>query len=347
MNQKTFQWAVVGAGPAGIAAIGKLLDAGIHPTHILWLDPHFNVGDLGAYWRHVSSNTRVKLFIDFLQNSPSFAYQKAPDFELNHLPPQDTCLLNDMVKPLQWVSDHLSKKVIAEKSMIHHMELSQNRWLLQSDTSTFHAQNVILATGAEPDYLQYSGVETIPFEVSIDKKRLSEVVSSNDTIAVFGSSHSAIIIINYLVDIGVKKIINFYRSPCRYAVDLGDWILFDNTGLKGNTATWARTHIDGVLPDNLVRYNSNTANIERYLPECNKAAYAVGFKGRHSISIGDYDHNQYNPHVGIIGPGLFGFGIAYPEIKADPSGCVESQVGLWKFMVYLNKVLPIWFKYPT
>ena len=63
------------------------------------------------------------------------------------------------------------------------------------------------------------------------------------------------------------------------------------------------------------------------------------------MSIGTYEHSQYNPHVGIIGPGLFGLGIAYPELKPDPFGSVESQVGLWKFMVYLNKILPLWFKY--
>ena len=63
--------------------------------------------------------------------------------------------------------------------------------------------------------------------------------------------------------------------------------------------------------------------------------------------IGNYEDTKHNPYVGIIGPGLFGFGIAYPELKSDPFGSVESQVGLWKFMVYLNKVLPVWFKYPT
>jgi hypothetical protein len=51
--------------------------------------------------------------------------------------------------------------------------------------------------------------------------------------------------------------------------------------------------------------------------------------------------------VGIRGPGLFGLGIAYPEVKTDPLGSVEYQVGLWKFMVYLNKVMPVWFKYDT
>jgi hypothetical protein len=149
------------------------------------------------------------------------------------------------------------------------------------------------------------------------------------------------------VDIGVKKIINFYRSPCRYAINMGDWILFDNTGLKGQTATWAREYIDGTLPPNLVRFPSNNKNIDQYLPECDKAIYAIGFKPRNTITIGDYEQNQYNPHVGIIGPGLFGLGVGFPELKTDPFGSQESQVGLWKFMVYLNKVLPLWFKYHT
>ena len=42
-----FQWLVTGAGPAGIAAVGKLLDAQIPKDKIGWLDPAFRVGDLG------------------------------------------------------------------------------------------------------------------------------------------------------------------------------------------------------------------------------------------------------------------------------------------------------------
>lgn len=348
MNQKNFQWAIVGAGPAGIAAVGKLLDGGISPSKILWIDPHFNVGDLGALWRNVSSNTTVKLFTRFLQAADSFLYQQAPiDFELNHLPPEDTCTLRHIVEPLQWVTDQLCKKVNTQHTMIHNITLSERLWSLHSDSSTYRAQNVILATGAEPETQHYPNIKTIPFEIAIDKMRLNEIVNTNETYAVFGSSHSAIMVINYLVDLGVKKIINFYRSPCRYAINMGDWILFDNTGLKGHTARWAREHIDGTIPDNLVRCISNTSNIARYLPDCTKAIYAIGFKRRNTITLGGYEHSHYNSHVGIIGPGLFGFGIGYPESKPDIFGCVESQVGLWKFMVYLNKILPIWFKYHT
>lgn len=348
MTGKKFQWAVVGAGPAGIAAIGKLLDHGITPTNILWLDSAFNVGDLGKLWQNVSSNTKVRLFTEFLTAVNAFDYQKAPiDFQLNHLPPDATCILRYVVEPLQWVSDHLQKKVHADVTHVRNMTLSNRRWTLHTDSDLYHADSVILATGAVPTALNYPDIETIPFEVAIDKHRLCDALKSDETYAVFGSSHSAIIIINHLVTLGVKKIINFYRSPCRYAVDLGDWILFDNTGLKGQTAEWARQHIDGVLPANLVRYNCSESNVARFLPECDKAIYATGFTQRNTIAISDYAHSDYNPHVGIIGPGLFGFGIAYPEVKPDPFGSVETQVGLWKFMTYINKVMPIWFKYPA
>jgi hypothetical protein len=347
-DEKTFQWAVVGAGPAGIAAVGKLIDQGIEPKSILWVDPHFKVGDLGQMWRNVSSNTTVARFTDFLEASQAFSYHKSTtDFALDQLPPHTTCTLRDVVDPLQWISDQLRQKVTCDTSFIDRMNLSQRKWSLSADSTVFTAHNVILATGAVASSLKYPGVNVIPFEVAIDKDRLSQAINTNHTYAVFGSSHSAIIIVRHLVEAGVKKVINFYRSPCRYAIDMGDWILFDNTGLKGQTAAWARDNIDGILPSNLVRYNTSEHNIARFLPECHQVIYAVGFERRNTISIGDYEHANYNPHVGIIGPGLFGLGIGYPEVKSDPFGTIESQVGLWKFMVYLNKVLPTWFKYPA
>ena len=66
MKNNKFQWAVIGAGPAGIAAVGKLIDNGIRPSEILWIDPYFKVGDLGRYWHNVSSNTKAEFFTQFL-----------------------------------------------------------------------------------------------------------------------------------------------------------------------------------------------------------------------------------------------------------------------------------------
>lgn len=42
---------VVGAGPAGIATVGNLLDSGVES--VKWLDPSFNGGRLNAKYREV------------------------------------------------------------------------------------------------------------------------------------------------------------------------------------------------------------------------------------------------------------------------------------------------------
>lgn len=348
MNQKTYEWAVIGAGPAGIAAIGKLLDESITPSNILWIDPYFNVGDLGRYWQNVSSNTSVALFIKFLSAIKSFSFHKAPhDFNLSHFPLENTCTLHYVVEPLQWITHHLATIIHQEQTVIHELKLANRQWSLISDTQSFKAKHVILATGAIPESLNYPEVETVSFEVAIDKDKLKQQMQPSDAYAVFGSSHSAIMILQYLVELGAKKIINFYRTPCRYALPMDDWILFDNTGLKGQTAQWAKQYIDGVLPKQLERHVTNDKNTTRFLTECNKAIYAVGFKRRNNIVINNFEQLHYNPHVGILAPGLFGFGIGYPELHIDPLGNQEYQVGLWKFLIYLNKVMPIWLRYST
>ena len=66
MNRKNYHWTVIGAGPAGIATVGKLLDSGIDAKQLLWIDPDFQVGEFGKLWSGVSSNTKANLFTKFL-----------------------------------------------------------------------------------------------------------------------------------------------------------------------------------------------------------------------------------------------------------------------------------------
>ncbi|MDF1757270.1 MAG: FAD-dependent oxidoreductase [Legionellaceae bacterium] len=348
MKNGTFDWAVVGAGPAGIAVVGKLLDKGVLPSKIIWFDPSFAVGDLGRFWGNVSSNTKVQLFLDFLNSCKSFSYQtKSVDFEIDHFNINDTCTLKHIVKPLLWVTEQLTSKVQVQKTMIKDVSLANRTWSIKDSKKTYLSKNVVLATGSEPVYLDYPKIKTLSFADAINPEVIVNKIDRNATYAVFGSSHSAIIIIRNLVENGAKRVINFYRSPSRYALDMGDWILFDNTGLKGQTANWSREYIDGKLPDNLERYISNQKNIDTYLQDCDFAVYAVGFSPRKEINVDNLESLNYNPYLGIIGPGLFGLGIAYPEKKSDPFGNCELQVGLGKFMKYLDRIIPTWMQYST
>lgn len=338
---KTYQWAVVGAGPAGMAAIGKLIDAGIKPASIAWIDPDFKVGDLGEKWRAVSSNTRVELFLKFLEGCQSFRYGVAPSFNLNNLHPDKTCLLKEIAEPLQWVSNHLCEAVATFKTHVRALRLESQVWHIQTDGESFAAASVVLAIGAEPKKLDFPNLKEIPVEAAFTK--LPDL--SGETVAVFGSSHSSMIVLRNLMETKVKKVINFYNSPLKFAVYMKDWILFDNTGLKGESAIWARQHIHGKHPERLERMQVSHPHFKQALAQCQSVVYTVGFEKRIPPEVPEIGELRYNASNGIIAPGLFGLGIAFPQRTEDCFGNVEYNVGLWKFMVYLEKILPIWMEY--
>jgi len=187
-------------------------------------------------------------------------------------------------------------------------------------------------------------------ETALNPSALAAAVKEGDVVGVFGASHSAVLVLANLVQTKAKTVHNFYRSPHLYAVDLhdierGDWILFDDTGLKGFAADWARKHLDGCLPENLQRCHVSDPEFEERLALCNKVVYAVGFDRRKLPVLEQFQKAEYQETTGIIAPGLFGFGIAFPQAQFDPLGNLQRRVGLWKFMDYLNGILPIWLKY--
>jgi cation diffusion facilitator CzcD-associated flavoprotein CzcO len=61
---------VIGAGPAGLAVVATLLDAGT--DSILWADPNFEAGRLSSY-KEVPSNTKVGLFSQYALVSPTLS----------------------------------------------------------------------------------------------------------------------------------------------------------------------------------------------------------------------------------------------------------------------------------
>ncbi|KAK5578004.1 hypothetical protein RB653_002953 [Dictyostelium firmibasis] len=367
------KWVVIGGGACGIAVIGKLLDNGVNVNDLLWIDPEFKAGDIGKKWCTVSSNTTVGLFTKFLKNCKSFEYEKCPiDFNLNHLIPADTCKLSEIAGPLQWVTDKLivDKKVPIIKGLVNEICKSESgNWLVSikplndndkdQDIKKIIGENVVLTIGAEPLTLPISdnsNQQLITVEQVVNPDELKKVCNKDDVVAVYGSSHTAIIALYNIIDIG-SKIINFYRSPLKYAVYYDDWILYDNTGLKGYSAEWAKEHLEK-NPSKLIervqvdKDGCDKEFIQKKLSTCSKIVYAIGFDRRATINLKLNESDQhwinssklkYNESNGIISNGLFGIGIAFPQFKPDRVGNLEYNVGLWKFMVYLDQVLPTWF----
>lgn len=345
------KWAVVGAGPAGLAAVGALLDNGVAGRDIVWIDPHFDVGLLGRKWRSVSSNTPVSLFDKFLLASPAFGYARCPQsFDLHAIPADDTCALQHIVEPLEWVTKQLRSQVDARMATVAAVKKCDVGWALElaNSEATVTAQRVVLAIGSRPREmtLERQEVAVVPLDEALQVDVLKARCQPDDTVAVFGSSHSAIMIVRDLLqDPSVRAVVNFHRAPALVFAERapsGEFIN-DSTGLKGKTAAWARKHmIEGSRPENLHVYPSTPAVISEKIGACTKAIFAIGFE-REDLKIDIECPLAYNDQTSEIAPGLFGVGIAYPERRADAVGNVELQVGLWKFMTYITRVAPtVW-----
>ncbi|MGB6206600.1 pyridine nucleotide-disulfide oxidoreductase [Mycobacterium sp.] len=340
-----FAWTVIGAGPAGIAAVGKLLDQGIASEKIAWIDPAFSAGDLGERWRSVSSNTQAELFLSYLNGSSAFRFSSAPPMPLREVDPQETCALALIADPLVWITQHLRERVAIFQTTASALFLERRQWRIETHRQELLSKNVILAVGAIPKKLSYPDLQEIPLEVVLDPEKLAKQPLDNATVAVFGSSHSTMSALPNLLRHPVNTVINFYRSPLKYAVYFDDWILFDDDGLKGQAADWARENIDGTYPDRLERCWVAAPDFSEKLAACDRVVYTVGFERRKLPETRQFGQLDYDPTNGILAPGLFGCGIAFPAYGVDPFGYGQYRVGLKKFMDHLESVLPLWFRY--
>ena len=345
-------WAVVGAGPAGISTVGTLLDRGVEGERILWIDPRFDVGDFGSLWGNVPSNTRIGEFYAMFEACRSFEFdERRPAFVLDGFARDTWCDLRHVAEPLRWITSRLRAKVMTRTGFVERCDSRRDGWALTlDDAAVVRARNVVLAVGARARTLAHPGVEPIPLEVALDREQLATACGPADTVAVFGSSHSAILAVRSLLeDCAVAGVVNFYRSPLRYTAFLPEnQRLYDDTGLKGTTAQWARANLTAdALPANLTRWYASPEYLGKHLPRCTKAVYAIGFERRGKPLIDAIPDAPYDEHTGIIAPGLFGCGFGFPEAGVDAFGDVVYRVGIIKFTRYIARVMPLWHAYPA
>jgi thioredoxin reductase len=342
-----YDWTIIGGGPAGIIAVCLLLDMGMNPKRILWIDPTFSVGRMGDFYQGVVGNTDNQSWIDFLTASPTMAALVEEDVAyINTLSSDAFEPLSLIVKPLEKVTQYLKNKVVLQEGFTNALDFHSDVWhVALSRGDLFTSRHVILATGSKPKELAYEhDAHVIPLDYALNYYVLQEIVHRNDTVGVFGSAHSAILILKYLCDIPHRDTYSFYNSEVSYAIDASGNMTNNPFGLKGKTAEWARDILEKSCPENLHRVKNTKENRETFLPLCNKVIFAVGYK-QNTIPViqengTSVDTMNFDPQTGVIGTRLYGIGIAFPG--AVEKSAKTGQIGLFSFMKYALLAMPEW-----
>ena len=340
---RSYDWVVVGGGIAGILSIGTLIENGVSPSSIAWVDKEFNVGALGKNYQNVPGNLSTRQWISALENCSYL--KKCPHNPIEYLKKYDLDSfypLSIIVKPMQHISNWLLTHVNGFKSKVIKIDSNNNAWhLTLSDTTQLQAHKVILATGSHPRSLDYGRIQEIPLPVALNQVKLAEHVGIHDTVAVVGSSHSAVIALMFLSQLPVKNIVHFYTRPFLYTQQTEEGIVNAESGLKGSAAEFAKEVIEKNRIANLVHVFDDKQARDSWLQQCTKIIYATGFTPN-VIPWPNGNYLQYDDTTGIIAQNLFGFGIAFPGKKADAAGKMEHLVGMPHFLEYGKHVIPQW-----
>ncbi|KAJ3364587.1 hypothetical protein GGF31_008975 [Allomyces arbusculus] len=394
--------AVIGAGPAGLAVVARLLDTGA--PRITWIDPAFNGGRLARY-PEVPSNTKVALFLQYAAVSPALtkaadAAEHDPRATLAALEQGKGCALvhaqklcADLALALAtafpdrvdvkrgWVSAvHARTNAEFAVDVVDGVkdDFAPNGTVLSAvangsgPKSTVHAARLFLCTGSEPTptpatpapHAAFPHVQVLDLDTCLTPSALPALLKPTDRVAVVGSSHSAVLVLKNLSEYfgaaAPAHVVNFSRHALKYAEYQPDGtIKYDNTGLKGVAADWARSVLEDAevarkhgIERVMLPVGNEASAYAAHLPGVTHIVYAIGYRMRplpplvlngKLVDAGKVSYDHASGAIEVEGHGTLkgahGFGIAFPERITDKWGNVEWSVGMWKFMRYIREVI--------
>jgi len=334
-SQPFYSWAVIGAGPAGIISVGQLLEHGVSDHEIVWIDPEFLAGRMGKYYGKVPSNQKAYRFTTMLDRSSLFSVMDSPAIRsIRAYDQQQEHPLQLAVDVLHDLTRYLCTRVVWHQDMVQSLWFDGEVWWLVLGNTTVCARKVILATGSHPKTLDYTHPHVIPLDHALDEEKLQQCINHDDTVMVVGSAHSAILVMKYVYDFGVKKIINIYTKEPTFG-------MFG--GLEGITAYWAKNVLLDQQPSNIMRTPFDAHTLQEHLSICTKVVYACGYEPNEMMVNGS-TNLSYDPMTGVIAQNLYGVGIAFPQYHTIDDGNVVSLVGFCSFMQRAQELMPIWMR---
>ncbi len=313
---------IVGCGATGLLLLYNLQKAGISPKQVIVIDPHFLGGDLAEKWCSVTSNTRWE---QLLQAVP---YPGQMPEKWLALKAEIPCSLRHYINYLREVTKPFLSNCEIHSTYAIHAENETNQWQIKLKTQQIlQADVLLLATGSEPKHLDLP-YPVISLPIALNEEKLAEVVFPDNHVLVFGTAHSATLIVRNLLNCKAK-VTNFYATPKPFYFDRDG----DYDGLKQEAAEIADKILKKELPVTLVSVQ-DMGGIIRHTKSVDAVVYAIGFEPRNVLGLKEYD--AVTGQIQGV-PNAWGFGIAYPN-KA-PDG-IHYDVSIPAFQAHIEKQMP-------
>lgn len=238
-------WAVIGAGPCGVATVGRLLTIYDNTNvSIIWIDPSFTAGRLHEKYRNVPGNTTKKDLVSALRLCPPFNFDYSQDIRkyIDHECQLIRELHDNQCPMLGTFADALldATSVLRSNSRVHCISgwveqiekvvSGSHFWQIQiklenvGEKKLVCCQNLVLSIGARPI------LPVLPVIRSYNVHDMEELVDRENIISLFdkapylrqakwvvaGSSHSAMLILMNLIEEGATNVLNIYRSELKF-----------------------------------------------------------------------------------------------------------------------------------
>ena len=334
-----FDICIIGAGVTGLSLLLLLKEAGVSPSRIAIIDPHFDGGDLARRWTSVPSNTPwSKTFQTLRELCPSTPISSSND------PDVSTPLIEvaELIRMAAASTLRTTRQVQGQATQAAFSNLTHT-WTVKVSTGSMtpgfiEAKVLILAVGAEPRSLDLP-IPSIPLEIALDPLRLKRYVHPGQRVIVFGTMHSGTLVIrNAAMDCsGVVTALYNSEQPFYWARDGA----YD--GIKREAADVADAILAKQIHAELVS-TKDVAAVIRASATADWVVYAMGFMARElplpfQVDGIERSGRPYDGHTGALTelPAAWGFGTAYPNRAPDG---MHWDVSVAAFLVHMKGQLP-------
>jgi hypothetical protein len=314
-----YKYCIVGFGIAGQILVLELLKAGVSKKEIIICDETFLGGDLILKYGSVLSNT------------PWWKTKKALEVYTSELPdfPTDKCTpVREIVKACLQTALKAAEGI--EKLTTSVISLDPG-WTIKHTFGMFTSEKVFLTIGATEKNIDIP-LPKIPLSIALDKQQLINYITSQDKITVFGTSHSGIVVLDNLNQLGIPTTA-VYKGKQPFIFESETY-----GGLKEASEIHAKAILNGIYPNITLIPWSDPLQVYKILSKTTKIICATGLEPKTTFGK---EYTEYDPSTAAIkaGSNIYGFGIGYPGITTL-DGVKYHDVSVLSFQAQIINCLP-------